>query len=606
MILVLLALLLPAAPAATPSLNVPDAHVVMPWNRFEELYQKGMAPKDPPLVAPRDFTLGAAVYTGSVTGEGDDAYANLHVTLRGSVLKEKGWTAVPLLSASTALRSVRINGKEAAIYIQDGWYTWLTDQPGAFVAEIDFASSLTRAEAETFFSFPLAASGATSVRFVVDAAEAVDFDVANARGTKETTAGSTHTVEAVLPATGALAVSWQRKSAEAAVQLTPRVYAETHTLVGVSEGVLQGRANINYTVLHKGIQALRVKVPADVTLLDVSGAGIGDWKQAKDGTLEVALNFEALGGYRLTVDYERALGDGNLPLLGVLDVAREKDWIGVDARSSLELVAGTAQNATPVDVRELPAALVGQTDYPVLLAWKARGGDVSIPLQVKSHPDVDMLVTLVDTALADTLVTVDGRRMTHVRYAVRNNRNQFLRLSLPEGAEVWSASVAGRGVKVAKGEGGVLVPLVRSDASSGAMSAFLVDLVYVESGSPLGRSGTARAELPRTDAPVSQLQWTVYFPADAKVGKDSYDGTVRHVDWFSGSPQLPQDAVVTRDMEMQVQAAATGNEMAGTLGQGVEPVEVNLPLSGQSVTFEKMLVLDEALWVSFDYRRKEE
>ena len=42
----------------------------------------------------------------------------------------------------------------------------------------------------------------------------------------------------------------------------------------------------------------------------------------------------------------------------------------------------------------------------------------------------------------------------------------------------------------------------------------------------------------------------------------------------------------------------------GALGQGVEPVEVQLPLSGNAYTFEKTLVLDEKLWVGFDYKHK--
>lgn len=596
-------LLLVLSAQAAPSLNVPDAHVVMPWNDFESLYQKGMAPKDPPVVSPRDYTLDSAAYSGRVVGVEDDAYALLHGTIRGQMLKEKGWAAIPLLSAKTALKSVKVNGKDGAIYLQGGMYMLLTDKPGPFVAELDFATSVATSDGETALSFDLSPSGATTLAFQVDSPEVLDFEVPNGRGVTQVVNGTTHRVDAVLSSLGALTVSWARHVTEEKAQAS-RVYAETSTLVGVGEGLMQARATVDYTVLHKGVQSFRVKLPTDVTVLDVTGPGMSDWKQAADGSIAVALNYEALGAYRLVVDYERGLAQGDLPLLQVLDVAREKDWIAVDARSALELVAGTARGATPVDVRELPASLVGQTDYPVLLAWKARGGEVHVPLEVKTHPDVDMLVTLIDTAMSDTLVTVDGRRMTHVRYAVRNNRNQFLRLHLPEGAEVWSASVAGRGVKVAKADdAAVLVPLVRSDASGGSLSAFLVELVYVENGQTLGNSGNIRLEIPRADAPTSQLLWTVYFPDDGKIKKHSSDGTVREVPYFSGSPQLPSDAVVTQQMQRGVENAAMNQDMAGTLGQGVEPVEVTLPLAGQQLYFEKMLVLDESLWVSFDYTR---
>jgi hypothetical protein len=613
----LLALSLAFPASAAPNLNSPGGEVTLPWNDFQSLYQKGLAPEKAPEKSPLDYTLDRAVYNGRLVGKGEDAYGLFKLTVRGNVHKDKGWVTVPLLSTGAALRSAKIDGKDAAIFLQNGYYTLITDKTGAFTADLEFSTSLFTADGETGLSLPMAPSGATEVSFTVDDDDALDFEIAGARGQTATTNGRSRTVTAAVPSLGALAVSWQRalpaEVAEAAK--TARVYAETNVLFGVSEGVVQGTARVNYTILHKGVDTLRVELPADVTVLDVQGPGLREWTQALGapgaaGTniITVRLNYEALGAYLLSVDYERGLtATSVLPTPKVLDVTREKTWIGVDARSALELVSTGATGAVPVDVRELPASLVGQTDFPVLLAWKARGGDVKIPLEVKSHPDVDMLVTLVDSAVADTLVTPDGRRMTRVRYGVRNNRKQFLRLSLPEGAEVWSASVAGRGVKVAAGEGGgVLVPLVRSDASGGALTGFLVELIYVENGAPLadGR-GELRVELPRADVPTSQLQWTVYFPEDAKISKKHHDGTVRQVEYFSSAPQLPSDARVGPQAQGNVQRAANNQDGAGALGQGVEPVRVELPLAGQVHTYEKMLVLDEPLWVSFGYTRRE-
>ena len=150
--------------------------------------------------------------------------------------------------------------------------------------------------------------------------------------------------------------------------------------------------------------------------------------------------------------------------------------------------------------------------------------------------------------------------------------------------------------------GGVLVPLVRSDASGGAMTGFSVEVIYVENGAPLadGR-GDLRVDLPRADAPTSQLQWSVYFPESAKVDKKGHDGTVRLVPYFSSAPQLPVDQTVTESDYRDVAQAADNMASAGALGQGVEPVKVELPLAGQVHTYEKMLVLDEPLWVSFGY-----
>ena len=605
MVLARLALVGLALATLTPAYAAePRAEVTLPWTDFKTLYDNGQAPKDPPAVAPLAYTLDHATYTGKVVGTGDDAYALLHVTIRGRMLRDNAWASVPLLSTNSALKSAKVNGQDAAIYLNNGFYTLVTNQKGMFVAELDLAMALMTADGETGFALPLAPTGATEVSFTVESPDKVALSVSGGRGVVQGDVGTEHTVSAVVPSLGSLAISWQKEVKELlAEKLKPRVYAESQVLVGVSEGFLQGRANVNYTILHKGVDHVRVHVPTDVTVLDVQGPGLSDWKVDAAGNIDVALNYEALGAYRLTVDYERALsGATQVPLVTALDVARSVTWVGVDARSAVEVVAGTATGAVPVDVRELPAALVGQTDFPVLLGYKSRDASAVIPLEVRTHADVDMLVTLVDSAIIDTLVTADGRRMTHLQYAVRNNRNQFLRMKLPENAEVWSATVAGRGVKVAKGDGGVLVPLVRSDASSGALSAFLVDLVYVEAGAELGESGTARIALPSVNAPTSQLQWTVYFPDNAKVAKNSFAGSIRHVEWYSTAPQLPSNATVTERDRQAVKNAAAG--MADTMGQGVEPVDVQLPLAGKAIYFEKMLALDEDLWASFDYRIK--
>ena len=48
--------------------------------------------------------------------------------------------------------------------------------------------------------------------------------------------------------------------------------------------------------------------------------------------------------------------------------------------------------------------------------------------------------------------------------------------------------------------------------------------------------------------------------------------------------------------------SASRQATAGALGHGAEPVPVSLPLDGQQLFFEKLLALDEPLWVSFDYK----
>ena len=124
MLIALIALAL----AAQPLVNLPDSTVVLPWNDFQTLYQKGQAPEKLPPVAPRDYTLDNATYTGRLVGKEDDAFGSFTLTLKGRSNKTEGWTVIPVLSTATALRSARMDGKDAPIFLQGGYYTLITNK----------------------------------------------------------------------------------------------------------------------------------------------------------------------------------------------------------------------------------------------------------------------------------------------------------------------------------------------------------------------------------------------------------------------------------------------------------------------------------------------
>ncbi|MBT3221548.1 MAG: hypothetical protein HN348_20905, partial [Proteobacteria bacterium] len=383
-----------------------------------------------------------------------------------------------------------------------------------------------------------------------------------------------------------------------------------YTLVGIGDGLLQATTTIEQSILFAGVNQFQAKIPAELTLLDVSGAGIRDWTVADDGTLTVLLNYAAEGSHSMTLELEQPLAQtknlkANVPLVEPLGVERSKGWVGVQALGALELAAGSVKGATPVDVRALPPAILGVTTNPVLLGYKYLGSEADIPLEVFQHDEVDVLVTLLDQSDATTMFTQDGRRLTSVRYDVRNNRRQFLRLTLPEGAELWSSSVAGRSVQPAKAnDGRLLIPLVRSQAMGGALAAFPVEVVYVESGAAPSEAGkgTFKATLPQADVPTTYVAWTVYAPWQATISKKSYDGTLRHVDYLSRP--LGATTVLTMDTYNAPMAQqANVQTKSGALGQGAAPVKVSLPVDGQALVFEKLLALDQDdLWVSFDYK----
>ena len=599
----LLALLLALPAQATE----PDT-VILGLDEFLTMYDASKPVDDPVQAPPRDFTLSAAHYDGVVVEEnGEPVSALFTATLRVDVLKDEGWSRIPLVPSTVALRRATVAGRTATVVPDGQWLTLVTERRGSFDVQLEFATSIDSAEGRTWLGFELAPSGATTASLAVPAPDALAFTVDHAELTTHRVDGDLRVVEAVLPGTGWMSVSWQRALPEAATD-DARLVAEVFTLAALGEGLLTERTTIAWTILQSGVEQLQVAVPEGVTVVEAEGAGVRTWAVA-DGVLTVSLNYAAEGAWSLVVRSEQRLPAGTVtvPLLEPLGVERRKGWVGIEARGAVEIEDAGAKGLTPVDVRLLPASILGVTDQPVLLGWKYLGEGASLPLSVVHHEDVDVLVTLLDTARATTMFTPDGRRLTEVAWRVRNNRKQFLRLRLPAGAELWSAAVGGKAVQPAKGaDGRVLLPLLRSQSGSGALADFEVSVVYVESGvAPVGGKGSFRASLPGADVPTTYVSWTVYAPDEAKIRRRSLDGSLRAVDHLS-QPFSQQDqlniAAVTRNQVAQVQTGADGQVAHGGLGDGAAPVAVRLPLEGTPMHFEKLLALGEELWVSFDYR----
>jgi hypothetical protein len=422
------------------SLASPVAHaqeperVIMKLDEFLKLYEKNRAEE---TQAPIDFAISSARYQGEVQLRDGEPYAAVFTArLRIDVLRSKGFVKVPVLPATVALESAKIGAVEADVVIENGFYTLVTAQRGALILDLTFGVGITSAEGASGLSFQLVPAGATTAQLSVPAREDLDFTVTSAKLQSDKVVGDKRVVEATLPSTGSLAIQWQREIPKAAQQAA-RVFAEVHTLVGLGDGLMRATTTVQYTILFAGVERLQLKVPKGMQMLDVVGNGVRDWKLDETGTLNVTLNYAAKGVYPLRFEMERVIGpqatDLDAPIAVPVGVDRTKGFVGVESRGNLEIKAGTVANATPVDVRALPAAILGITSQPVLLGFKYLGGDVDIPLTAAQHEDVDVLVTLLDETRARTMWTPEGRRLTSVKYRIRNNRRQFLRLALPKG-----------------------------------------------------------------------------------------------------------------------------------------------------------------------------
>jgi hypothetical protein len=128
-----------------------------------------------------------------------------------------------------------------------------------------------------------------------------------------------------------------------------------------------------------------------------------------------------------------------------------------------------------------------------------------------------VLLANVEEARYRVLLSNDGKDLVQARYAVRNNQRNFVKVTLPAGAIVWSAALSGKPVRPGQSpDGSVLIPLEKSRGGEDAPE-FIVELVYFTRGVRWDDRGNYALALPALDLPISRTGLLVYYPPRFKV-----------------------------------------------------------------------------------------
>jgi len=128
-----------------------------------------------------------------------------------------------------------------------------------------------------------------------------------------------------------------------------------------------------------------------------------------------------------------------------------------------------------------------------------------------------VLLANVSEARYQVLISSQGKTLVQARYAVRNNQRNFLKITLPSGATLWSASLAGKAVRPGQSpDGSLLLPLDKARTGEEAPE-FAIEIVYLSHGSVWNDKGQFKLALPALDLPVSRTGLLVYHPPLFKV-----------------------------------------------------------------------------------------
>jgi hypothetical protein len=414
----------------------------------------------------------------------------------------------------------------------------------------------------------------------------------------------------------ALSFTWRKKTEDHHVELPLRLRGSLTQLTTLAEDSTSIYAEANLEVVQGAAHSVSIQLPEKITVNQVSGAVVADWEM-KNGDLTVTFLEPVEHSARFTVSGEARLPkDGiiDIPLLRLVNMEKDTGGVAVEILGAGEIKDQKAEGLEDADATDL-GEMVASRQSPALVAFRARPGQAgatrSLSVNVARYDQQAVLMANIEEARYQVLMSSDGKELVQARYAVRNNERNFVKITLPAGATVWSASLAGRPIRPGQSpDGSLLLPLEKARGGDDA-PPFAIEILYVTRATAWDQKGREKVTLPSLDLPISRTGLLLYYPPMFRVTAEP--GTFRAQEYqnpvssafvsmgggVTGGIAVPMSGAVAAKESRQLIAKAQGVDekkdstqalldkfKAKSLGgrvTGVLPVSVSFPAFGPSI-----------------------
>lgn len=489
--------------------------VVIPVDEYRVLRAKAYPVEHDPEPPPLDATLTRVDYDLAVAGD----LAAGRATLTVDVLKD-GWVRVPV-PTGLLVRDARLDGKPISLVPgaqgKGGAHlSALLAHAGRFELLLDVDVPVTSSAGDESISLPSTESGVTRASILL-ARRDVDLRVGGGLLSEKSESTSQTKWLAYARGNEALTFTWSKKTEDHHIELPLRLRGSLTQLTSLAEDSTSIYAEANFEIVQGAAREVRIRLPERVTINQVSGAMVADWEM-KNGELAVTFLEPVEHSARFIISGETRLPrDGiiDIPLLRLLNTERDTGGVAVEILGAGEIKDQKAQGLEDADATDL-GEMVANRQSPALVSFRARSGEAgatrSLSVNVARYDQQAVLMANIEEARYQVLMSADGKQLVQARYAVRNNQRNFVKVTLPAGATVWSVSLAGRPVRPGQSpDGSLLLPLEKSRGGDDA-PAFAVEILYLTKAAAWSEKGREKVTLPALDLPISRTGLLLYYP----------------------------------------------------------------------------------------------
>jgi hypothetical protein len=246
-------------------------------------------------------------------------------------------------------------------------------------------------------------------------------------------------------------------------RLPQTVQADAFHLFSIGEGIAYGSSVMNYVVSGAPVSAFRVELSDEYFNVEFTGKDIRNWEKTTNGYI-VQLHSPVSGAFTLLATYERPFKPQGetLTFTGArpLDAQSESGYTIITSAYQFQVKpADVSSGLLTLESGEVPPEYRLFFDQPVLAAYRYSSRPFNLKLALSPLAQGDSLAQVADRASLVTHISKEGQAITDARYFVKSRGNPNFRVTLPEGTQLWSATVNDAAVVPVSDQKSILIPL---------------------------------------------------------------------------------------------------------------------------------------------------
>jgi len=363
----------------------------------------------------REYVLSRADYTGAIQATTQapnrDSAIVWHAIIDAEMLID-GEVTVPLISTATTLIELKIDGKPATVFSEEGHFAVRLAGAGKHRIDLSFLSAVTYPDGVPSTSFDIPDVPVSRFELTLDGDKLVQANPQNGAAASVDISNENKTTVATffIPMSTRLALNWMEALPED-VAVERRANAVVYQAVHAAEGVLYGLASIRYEITRGEANALEFSIPASAQVNHITSPAAA----------RVFLNRAVTGEFILNVAYEQLLEDQRenggdavagpipipVPILRALQVARQKGMVALLSGPDLALAPLQHADMSEVGENQLPAFFRNQLEQTVSHTYKYHSATAQLAVsavtperqQGKFNAQIDTLISIGEVTL---------------------------------------------------------------------------------------------------------------------------------------------------------------------------------------------------------------